>query len=180
MRPVLDFKSAPDREQVKAPALRFGLEPELVAALVMQESGGKSDAWNPEPRYQWFWDVKTQKPFRRVTQAEVASKFPPADFPCRAGDRDQEWWAQQASWGALQLMGACAREVGCHLEYLPGLCDPAEGLEWGCRWFAKLLSRFGAGAVSAYNAGHPVPGSPYEVSVLRWRDKMRPLFNSNL
>ena len=35
MRPVLDFENAPDRESVKAPALRFGLEPELVAALVM-------------------------------------------------------------------------------------------------------------------------------------------------
>jgi hypothetical protein len=178
MRPVLDFKNETDREQVKAHALHFGLEPALVAAFVMQESGGKPDAWNPEPRYQWFWDVRQQKPFRKVTQAEITSKFPPADFPCLAGDRDQEWWGQQASWGLLQLMGAAARETGCRLEYLTGLCDPTEGLKWGCQWLARLVNRFAAGAVSAYNAGHPVPGSPYEVSVLQWRDKMRLLFGS--
>ena len=177
MRPLWVFTDSGTRDEVRTVADRHGLESALVAALIAQESGGKPDAWNPEPRYKWFWDVKAQRPFRRVTQAEVASKFPPADFPCRAGDRDQEWWGQQASWGLLQLMGACAREAGCHLEYLPGLCDPAEGLEWGCRWLAKLVSRFAAGAVSAYNAGHPVPGSPYEVSVFQWREKMRPLFS---
>ena len=165
----LDFKVPSARDLVPAAATRYGIEPALVAALVMQESGGDTYAWNPEPHYQWFWDVKLGKPFRAVTASEVAAKVPPADFHSLAGDADQEWCGQQASWGLLQVMGAVARERGYRGRFLPALTDPADGLEYGCRHLAYLQSKYMAGAVSAYNAGHPVPGSDYEKYVLARR-----------
>ena len=172
----LDFKTAEGRLLVTAAGGRYGLEPALVAAFVMQESGGNPYAWNPEPRYAWLWDVKASKPFRTLTATELVSKFPPADFHSLAGEADQEFWGQQASWGLMQLMGAVARERGYRGPYLPALTDLADGLEYGCRHLGHLVNRYAGGAISAYNAGAPHPGSDYEKSVLAWRETLRPLF----
>src|SRR3990167_4673122 len=102
-----------------------GLDPALVRAVIAQESGWNPYAWNPEPRWRYFWNVETGSPFRPVRTVEIANAFPPKDFPCLKGDRDQEWWAQQASWGLMQIMGAVAREQGFRGPYLPELCAPA-------------------------------------------------------
>lgn len=138
-------------------AAKFALDPLLVAGQVLTESGGETSAWNPEPRYRWFWDVKLNKPFRIVTTAELNAKTPPADFHCLVGDPDQEWWGQQASWGLLQVMGAVAREHGFTGGYLTALCVyPVVGLEVGCRHMADLL-KWSSGnvdkALAAYNGG---------------------------
>ena len=160
-RMILDFARADARAVVASAARVAGLEPPLVAAIVLQESGGNPWAWNPEPRYRWFWDVRAGRAFRQITAAEIASEVPPADFHSLAGDADQEWWAQQASWGLMQVMGANAREHGCREPFLTALLDPALGLRYGCLYLASLFAHNpGAGregAVSAYNAGHPTP-----------------------
>lgn len=145
---------------IQSAAARHVLPPLLITAVIQTESGGNPWAWNPEPKYIWFWDVRRNRPFRMITQAEVNSQIPPADFPCLAGDRDQEWWAQQASWGLMQVMGAVAREHGCVLPYLPQLCDPEQGIEFGCRHLSSLKGRFLAahgwdGVIAAFNAGSP-------------------------
>jgi len=176
MQVPLVFTDSSARDTIRIYAERFNLSPALVAAIVMQESGGHPGAWNPEPRWRWFWDVKQNGPFRRLYPGEGEAEKPPSDFPCLAGDPDQEWWAQQASWGLMQIMGACARELGYKAPYLTELVDPFDGLNWGCKKFAQLQSRLGAGAISAYNAGSPMPGSKYEKSVLVWKDKLQPLF----
>lgn len=132
------------------------LNPALVLALVEQESGGNPWAWRPEPRYRYFVDCRTGKPFRPVPPDERASKIAPADFPYFKGGREQEWWGQQASWGLMQLMGAVARELGFRGPYLPEVCDPKTNLELGCRLLASLV-RWADGemsvALGAYNAG---------------------------
>lgn len=137
-------------------ATSHGIDPNLLEALVLQESGGNPWAWNPEPHYRYFWDVRHHRPFRALTSEERQSERPPKDFPCLAGDPDQEWWAQQASWGLLQLMGAVARELGFKNPYLPELCDPQVNLTLGARHLGNRL-RWAAGdtkaALSAYNAG---------------------------
>jgi len=178
VRSILDFKDAPAREQVKVPALRFGLEPALVAAFVMQESAGDPYAWRPEAKWRYYWDVKQNRPFRKLYPGEINSEVAPEDFPSLGGSGTQEWAAQAASWGLMQVMGAVARERGFRGPYLTALCDPPEGLSWGCQTLAYLLNRFGGGGISAYNAGSPCLGSKYEKSVLAWRDKLRPLFVS--
>ncbi len=145
---------------IQSTAARHGLEPALVAAIVQVESGGNAYAWNPEPHYRWFWDVRRNRPFRTLTPVEISGEVPPLDFPTLAGDRDQEWWAQQASWGLMQVMGAVAREMGFTRKYLTQLTDPEDSLEYGCRKLLQLRGRFEKahgieGVIAAYNAGSP-------------------------
>jgi hypothetical protein len=142
---------------IKAAALRAGLEPALVAALVAQESSGNPWAFRAEPQFHTMWDVAAWQPFRTLSAAEVASEAPPQAFaslaPC---SRTSEWWGQQVSWGPMQLIGATARWQGFRGPFLSELCSPDVGLLWGCRYFAHLRSLHPIEkAVSAYNAGAP-------------------------
>src|SRR5690348_13997974 len=113
----------PIRNILKGPGYSR-LDPALIIAIIWQESAGLQWAYRPEPRYRWFWDVKADKPFRQPTADEIESEVAPADFPSLSGNRNQEWWAQQASWGLMQIMGAAAREQNFKGLYLTELCDP--------------------------------------------------------
>ena len=144
-------------------AREHGLDPELVLALVQVESGGNQWAWNPEPHYRYVVDCRTGLPFRKLTREEASSKTPPVDFPRLAGDRDQEWWGQQASWGLMQVMGAVAREQGFRGDYLTELCEAHINLRIGCQVLSKNLFWAGGSAVKAlgaYNAGRGGWDSP--------------------
>lgn len=137
--------------------MTWGLDDALVRAVIAVESSGDRWAYNPEPRYRWFWDVRMWAPFRAVTADELKAKTPPPDFPCLAGDPDQEWWAQQASWGPMQVMGAVAREYGFRGRYLTELCSESGiGIEMGCRVLAARLKWAGGdvdAALASYNGG---------------------------
>lgn len=140
-------------------ATRHGLPVPIVGAVVKQESGGDVWAWNAEPRYRWFWNVRAGKAFRPVTDAEVAAEVPPKDFKgCPGVDADAEWWGQQASWGLMQMMGAVARERGFAGKFLNALHDPAVNIEIGCRHLAGYVKRYlpglgWPGVLRAYNGG---------------------------
>ena len=138
-------------------SLTYGVDDRLVRAVISVESGGDRWAWNPEPRYRWFWNVRTWQPFRPVTADEVKAKTPPPDFPTLAGDPDQEWWGQQASWGPMQVMGAVAREFGFRGRYLTELCDASGiGMEMGGRVLAARLKWANGdvdAALASYNGG---------------------------
>ncbi len=161
-------------------AARYALDPLLVESVVHVESGGNPWAWNPEPKYRYFWNVATRRPFRPVTAAELDAKTPPRDFPCLAGDRDQEWWGQQASWGLMQVMGAVAREKGYAAAYLPALCDPAQGVDVGAAVLAGHL-KWAAGdlekGLMAYNGGRGTAlrrGNPeYPAKVLKILNRLK-------
>jgi hypothetical protein len=154
---------AHEHEIAKA-AHEHALDVRLVRAVVLVESGENEWAWNPEPRFRYLWDVRRNAPFRHLTAAEIASEVPPPDFPTLAGDRDQEWWCQTASWGLMQVMGGVARELGCRAPYLTSLCSPAVGLHWGCLKLRQNIdhaaAKFGVApdmtlraALAAYNGG---------------------------
>ncbi len=156
---------------------RAGLDPCLVASIVVQESSGNPNATRYEPGYAWFWDVVKNAPFRRVTQAEVSSRFAPKDFPflpdpdgasVRAelgiSGATGEWIGQRTSLGLMQIMGAVARERGFKGPRLTDLLDPASGLEWGCKHLAALCRRFDfEDAITAYNGG---PGGIGNLKIL--------------
>lgn len=153
----------PYRDLIVREAAVRRVSPNIVEAIVLQESSANRWAWNPEPRYRFLWNVRMQAPFRALTFAEQASEAPPADFPSLAGDRDSEWWAQQASWGLLQLMGALARELGFVGPYLTELCDPEINVRLGCTHLSRLLTWAHGDvrqAAAAYNAGRGGYGSP--------------------
>jgi len=144
------------RPEIELAAQAEMIDADLVEALVLVESGGHRYAFNPEPRYPYLWNVKTKRPFRPMTEAERVSAVPPSDFPTRAGDRDNEWVAQKASWGLMQIMGAVARERGFIEPYLTELTDPETNLFWGCGFLGHLLEWANGDihkALAAWNAG---------------------------
>ena len=95
------------------------LEPALVCAVIEQESG-----WNP-------WAVRYEPGFlsRYVAPLYTAGKLSATEAYTRA-----------MSWGLMQVMGQVAREHGFADASLASLCDPAVGLEVGCRVFAAKLA----------------------------------------
>lgn len=145
------------REEVERVASRHQLDPDMVQGICQVESGGNRHAWNPEPRYPYVWDVRLKTPFRKLTPAEAFASLPPKDFPTLAGDRDQEWWGQRASWGLMQIMGATARQYGFKELYLPQLVEAGYGIEYGVTYLKAMLQWSGgdhAKALGAYNAGY--------------------------
>lgn len=167
--------------EIRTAADLYSLPYGLIHAIMQIESAGDPDAWNPEPHYCWFWDVKKFAPFRRPLPIELEAKAPPKDFPCLAGDPDQEWWAQQASWGLMQVMGAVARERGFRGPYLTRLCRPEVSLDYGCKQLKAHADRYAenqgwSAVIAAYNAGSPrrVPTGQFENQA--YVDKVRALW----
>jgi soluble lytic murein transglycosylase-like protein len=119
----------------RAAAVAHALDPALVCAVVEQES-----AWNP-------WAVRYEPGFlaRYVAPLYNAGKISAT-----------EAYTRSISWGLMQLMGEVARELGCQAASLAELCDPATGLDFGCR---QLRAKFDANqgdqtrALLAWNGG---------------------------
>src|SRR6266699_7244427 len=96
------------------------LWPDLVCAIVEQES-----AWNP-------WALRYEPAFYEKYTAPQIARGAIADVT--------ESRARAFSWGLMQVMGQVAREYGFAGASLASLCDPAVGLEIGCRVFAAKLA----------------------------------------
>ena len=66
------------------------------------------------------------------------------------------------SWGIMQTMGQSVREIG-YADWLPALCDPATGIEWGCRLFERKLGHANGNytnALSLWNGGGDLSYAP--------------------
>jgi soluble lytic murein transglycosylase-like protein len=116
-------------------AVAHKLDPALVCAVVEQESD-----WNP-------WSVRYEPGFlaRYVAPLFSAGKMSAT-----------EAYTRSISWGLMQLMGEVARELGCTAPSLAELCDPATGLEFGCRQLRAKLDAAGGDttrALLAWNGG---------------------------
>ncbi len=100
-------------------AAEHQLYPELVCAICEQESN-----WSP-------WAIRYEHDFftRYVLPQWTNSKL--SSFT--------EAQARAISWGLMQVMGQVAREAGFTGASLAELCDPAVGLEMGCRVLAHKL-----------------------------------------
>jgi len=142
--------------EIVAAAARHDIPPEIIAAMVHQESAGDPLAMRHEPAWRYWY------------LAHGSFQAP------RGVSVPTERMQQATSWGLLQVMGAVARELDCELPYLSALCcDPALGLDLGCRYLARLAKRFGGGierAISAYNAG-----SPQAVGSEQWQRYVVPI-----
>ena len=70
--------------------------------------------------------------------------------------RATEAYTRAMSWGLMQVMGQVAREFGFKEASLSQLCDPATGIEFGCRILAARLARAKGevpAALLAWNGG---------------------------
>ncbi|HVB35384.1 MAG TPA: lytic transglycosylase domain-containing protein [Patescibacteria group bacterium] len=131
-------------ELARKQARAAGLEPALVSAVCEQES-----AWNP-------WAIRYEPEFylHYLLPLAVSGKLGGAT----------EARARAFSWGLMQVMGETAREHG-YGGHLAALCDPATGVEIGCRVLAaKLAAAQGdvRRALLAWNGGGD-PGYPASV-----------------
>lgn len=125
-------------------ARQHGLPPELVRAIVEVESEGNPWSARYEPA---FYD-------RYIKDAKIKA-IPPCSLAT-------ERTLRATSFGLMQIMGSTAREVGFEGTFLTELSSPEIGLEYGCRYLAKLArrhhDRYGwEGVAAAYNAGSPRP-----------------------
>lgn len=118
-------------------AEKHGLEPELVAAVSYQESGGNKYAMRYEPNWNYLY-----QPDKYATALGISV--------------DSEMQSQKFSYGYLQVMGSVARELG-FTDSLIKLVEPFNAYEFGCAKLAECFKRFPAmnAAVAAYNAGTP-------------------------
>ncbi len=114
---------------------RHDLPPELVCAVVEQESDWEPSAIRCEPafydRYAYPMSLK-----RAISETKAR--------------------ARAFSWGLMQTMGEVGREFGFTGKFLSALCEPQAGLEIGCKVLAhKLAVNLGnvAQALLAWNGG---------------------------
>jgi soluble lytic murein transglycosylase-like protein len=100
-------------------AARHGLDAALVCAVCEQESG-----WDP-------WAIRYEPAFyERYVQPMIDG-----------GELSDETEARSRafSWGLMQVMGQTAREHG-YSGHMAGICDPATGIEVGCRVLAGKMA----------------------------------------
>jgi soluble lytic murein transglycosylase-like protein len=112
-------------------ALNAGLDPALVMAVCQHES-----SWNP-------WAVRFEPGFYRTYTS--AMKLPETEKTMRA-----------TSFGLMQIMGQVAREKGFDEPFLTALCDPLNGVMYGCRKLKECLDKENGSVSSAllrYNGG---------------------------
>lgn len=124
-------------EAIATAAAQFSLDVNVVAAIVMTESGGKT------------WVARYEK------QTDKYTRHLASHSRILGQTQETELIQQKMSWGLMQIMGFKARELGFE-GYLPMLCLPHVGLEWGCRALERFLERERGDyfrAVASYNAG---------------------------
>lgn len=116
-------------------AAGHGLDPQLVAAIVDVESRGNTWAARYEPGYPYLYRPK------EMARAIGASL-------------DTMLVLQRTSWGLMQVMGATAYDLGFR-GWPTALCDPATGIEYGCRYLARQAKRYKtlSDLIASYNAG---------------------------
>lgn len=123
-----------------------GLWPELVCAIVEQES-----SWNP-------WALRYEPAFYERYIAPQIAREAIADIT--------ESRARAFSWGLMQVMGQVAREYGFTSASLASLCDPTAGLEIGCRVFAAKLAAAEGNVTRALLLWNGAGNHDYPTSVL--------------
>lgn len=107
-----------------------GLDVALVCALIEQESD-----WDT-------WEIRYEPGFQR--RYVDAMNLQPTETVARS-----------ISWGLMQIMGQVAREEG-FTGALASLCEPLNGLEYGCKKLTRCLGESAGdwtGALLRYNGG---------------------------
>ncbi len=130
------------------------LYPELVCAICEQESG-----WIP-------WAIRYEHAFfqKYILPQWVNSKLPTIT----------EAQARAFSWGLMQVMGQVAREHAFQGASLAELCDPAVGLELGCRVLAAKLAAADGNVTKALLLWNGGGNADYPQQVLARAEKYRP------
>jgi soluble lytic murein transglycosylase-like protein len=119
-------------------ARNAGLDPALVCAVVEQESSWNTLAIRYEPQFfvRYVAPLVGGEQLKRPTETELRSRA--------------------FSWGLMQILGQCAREMGFEGLYLSELLQPAVGLKFGCKLLVRKLGQAGGDvsrALQLWNGG---------------------------
>jgi soluble lytic murein transglycosylase-like protein len=123
---------------IEEEAAKLKADPALCKAIAVVESGFNPLACRYEPHWKHFY--RPEAFARLLSQSEATERV-----------------HQATSFGAMQIMGAVARELG-FTGYLAQLAaDPRLAVRYSIRHLQKFQSRYEAmeWAVSAYNCGTP-------------------------
>lgn len=118
-------------------SIQFRLDPNLIKAIIWQESAGNSWACRYEPKcFLSYEPMVFSKELNLTVETELT--------------------LQRSSWGLMQPLGVVAREMGFQ-DYLPKLCLPENGIYWGCKKLAELNDKYQDldDVIASYNAGSP-------------------------
>lgn len=128
------------RPNIEHAAKAHGIDPDLLEALVLQESSGRADAFRYEPGY-----------YRRYLE----------------GKKEWEKWIPRrvaSSYGLTQVLYPTALQYGFNPAYEPEMLFlPDINLNLGAKILAALLKKFDGDtdkALQAYNGGVGSVGSP--------------------
>jgi soluble lytic murein transglycosylase-like protein len=129
-------------------AAAHSLDPALVCAVVEQES-----AWNP-------WAMRYEPAFftKYVASLYTNNKVSAS-----------EAYARGFSWGLMQVMGQVARENGFDEPFLSALCEPADGLDIGCKVLRKKLDAMAGDVTRGLQAWNGGANPSYSAQVLARR-----------
>lgn len=125
---------------IQKKAAAHGLDPILIASIIMVESTGNPCATRFEPGWQYFPQTNIMR-----------------DYGDQLGISTETVKSQMAtSWGSMQIMGATAFDHGFR-DHFVKLCEPEVGIEYGVTHLRSLIMKYGStdDAIAAYNAGSP-------------------------
>ncbi|RMD52241.1 lytic transglycosylase domain-containing protein [Candidatus Parcubacteria bacterium] len=147
-------------------AAKYNLREDIIRAIVWKESSGNTFAIRYEPMF-----------FTRY----IASKSKQAlggHWPREITERTERV-CRAMSWGAMQVMGQTAREIG-FTGLLPELCLPEIGVKYGCKYLKSLFDKADAEtlidkyklAVAKYNGGPNNPNFDYAASIFKYIEEL--------
>jgi hypothetical protein len=110
-------------------AAKYSLDPEIVAAVVLQESGGNTWAHRYEPG---FYRRYLERLKRKDLTGHVPSEIPTLNT---------EKVDRAISWGLMQCLGETARMMDFAEDDLTMLVVPEINIEIGCKYLRHLLDR---------------------------------------
>lgn len=120
-------------------ASSYGVDADLVHAIIQIESGWNEWAVRFEPNYKWL-DAPVEWALKLGTTPET------------------ETILQKTSWGLMQVMGGVARQHG-YKRPLTMLLLPKDGLEVGIQHLQSKVRVYGAvekNVIASYNSGSPI------------------------
>lgn len=121
--------------EIKAQAARIRVDPNMICALIWQESGGDPFAVRFEEKTKLSFKASEYAKQQKITLIT-------------------ETTLQNCSWGIMQIMGFTARELGYDGPLIK-LCEPLIGLYFGCNVILSKMKRYKMmdDVIAAYNAG---------------------------
>jgi hypothetical protein len=136
---------------VRNMATAFDINPELLACIILQESGG--EPWLN--RYEHGFYLKyVQNKTRSTLLGHV-----PKELPNLATEKQN----RSTSWGLMQVMGQTARELGFQWDEMPRLLIPLINVHFGCKYIVRCFNgRTVEQMLLKYNGGGN-PNYPHEV-----------------